>query len=1740
MPNSFRPASGFRNSSLNHNRTKQRRARRVLFESLENRSLLATLTEIGTTLQIELDNTNEFFGISSNGTSYTLTSSHSFVDGGVTSGRVESVLGWPANPSAPVTVTAAGLAAYDSIQIVDAAGIQGTRVTIAGGLFSDNVAVSLNDDLNGGAGEQSVVFSGSSSFGAASLSVFSTRNIVASAGSAVSTSTGGITLQANTAGTATGSFLGISLQNAVFTSSGSGNISLEANGVFQSGIRLVNSDIVSTATGNIALVGRGGGTGGNGVDLSGGSEVVGGQAGAIVIVDGTGAGSGTGVIIDAAPITGANTRISSSGADVEVVGQGGTTAGKGVRLWFGTISAGGIGAVSVSGTGGTSTSAGHSGVELDTSPAAIFSASGNVSVTGRGGGRGQSHGVAVLAGTQIFAGGTGIVTIDGTGGPLIGNNYGVRVAGTITSSGGAVEVTGQGGGDAAAGATNDGVRVEAGGIITASGSAGVSVSGTGGTTTGGQNAGVQVIGTITSGGGNVVVNGQGGSNTGTGDSNHGVLVFGTLALISAGGNGSVAVNGVGGVASATSNHGVRVSLGRITSSGGDVAVSGLGGGKAQTSSAANYGVSVQTGGTISAGSLGTVGVDGQGGIGNGGSNWGIELQGTDSKITSGGGAVTVSGAGGSGTGGSNGGVIMSGSAIVTAGGTGSLEVNGLGGSSGNDNVGIWVVGNNSFSDINAKITSAGGAVNLVGQGGGSNVASSRNVGIKVSHGGKVLAGAGGTVTLTGAGGLGTAANDGISIENRFSLVSSGGGNVSIDGLGGGSGAGSGNNRGVNVLSGGTISSGTGGDVTVVGTGGVGSIGNSGVVVSLNDVASGTISSGGGNVSVTGVAGGSGTNQSSYGVYVFGGGEINAGGNGSITVDGTGGSGSGDENQGVRVESGTIGLFGGPVHVSGQGGDGTGHINAGVLVRNGRISGGTGMAIVIEGTGGANAASNSYGVWLEGASTQIGANGGAIQVVGQGGGSSTANFGIGVFVSLGARILTNSANPISVEGTGSGGGSTTTGVRVVDSGTHISSMGGHVTVTGKASDGSATSNFSHGITVGPAASITAGGNVTLVATGGGGSGVENYGFLADGHITSNNGNVSLTATGGPAAYAVKLQTFGNLRSLLNGGSVTVAGDSMDFRDSSQISAANGTATFKPKSTDGSVGVRLGGADAPGMLGLTQDEIRLRVGASNWVFGHSSAGPIEVLGNGPNNGQGDFWSHSNTKVILNSGANINLGGSIRTFGGSLLLSPGVGGHVLPTGDLVDAIISPDPIGALGSLEFANNATLRIDINGLDVNSEYRQLNVEGPINLTGANLLLTGSHTPSVGESFIIVNNDGIDPIIGRFSGLPEGAEVPNVLGSGLNAAITYVGGVGGNDVVLTVVVDADGVPQNVEDGAPNNGDGNNDGTPDSAQSNVTSLPSAVPGSPYVTLASSSETTLSSVEARTVPEDAPGDVDFPLGVLSFTIEDFVGDDIELEIFLPDGVTANTYYKFGPLLEDDVTTPDFDETDPHWYEFLYDPDLPESHPNYGTGAEFIGGNKIILHFMDGKRGDNDREANGQIVDPSGPGIKVEATPLEVASFVVNDGALQRSMVTSVKVTFNRPVTSVTAADFDLLIQSGLSGPYGASGVSLNPVLAPDGLSATITFSTGLPYGSLQDGRYKLAVKVEDLNHLTADFYRLFGDSNNDAEINAVDLDAFRTVLGKVSSGPNYPWYFDFNNDGRIDASDYNQVRSRNGKKV
>ena len=165
-------------------------------------------------------------------------------------------------------------------------------------------------------------------------------------------------------------------------------------------------------------------------------------------------------------------------------------------------------------------------------------------------------------------------------------------------------------------------------------------------------------------------------------------------------------------------------------------------------------------------------------------------------------------------------------------------------------------------------------------------------------------------------------------------------------------------------------------------------------------------------------------------------------------------------------------------------------------------------------------------------------------------------------------------------------------------------------------------------------------------------------------------------------------------------------------------------------------------------------------------------------------------------------------------------------------------------------------------------------------------------------------------------------------------------------------------------------------------------------------------------------------------------------------------------------------------------------------------------------------------------------------VRSVVVNDGSAQRSMVTSLTVTFDGIVTPDPGA-FELTRQRG-----GTVAVNVSASVVNGQTVAALTFSgADIIGGSLPDGRYTLTVRANKVHNaagqtLAADhvtpFFRLFGDSSGNGAVGVEDFIRFASTYGKREGDPAYLTYFDYNGDGRVDFGDLVQLLLRIGKRV
>lgn len=197
-------------------------------------------------------------------------------------------------------------------------------------------------------------------------------------------------------------------------------------------------------------------------------------------------------------------------------------------------------------------------------------------------------------------------------------------------------------------------------------------------------------------------------------------------------------------------------------------------------------------------------------------------------------------------------------------------------------------------------------------------------------------------------------------------------------------------------------------------------------------------------------------------------------------------------------------------------------------------------------------------------------------------------------------------------------------------------------------------------------------------------------------------------------------------------------------------------------------------------------------------------------------------------------------------------------------------------------------------------------------------------------------------------------------------------------------DADGIPDEIEDGAPNGGDGNGDGIPDKFQRDVTSLPSTS-GSGYLTLqidepltligpasVRRSDTVISgncqnaavqSLTAGSLPlQDSA--FFFPFDLLSFSVSECVGGgQVLVTVYYhgSSGLSSFTYRKYGPF-----PTP---SGPVQWY----------TMPGVTFGTALVGGVQVptaSFVIIDNGTGDDDGTV-GIIVDQGGPGQPSAGVP-------------------------------------------------------------------------------------------------------------------------------------------------------------------
>lgn len=391
-----------------------------------------------------------------------------------------------------------------------------------------------------------------------------------------------------------------------------------------------------------------------------------------------------------------------------------------------------------------------------------------------------------------------------------------------------------------------------------------------------------------------------------------------------------------------------------------------------------------------------------------------------------------------------------------------------------------------------------------------------------------------------------------------------------------------------------------------------------------------------------------------------------------------------------------------------------------------------------------------GVALSGTGTLIRANGsGAVTVKGRGG-NDAGGYQLGIDVENGAKIIGGTSAALNVVGTGgASSGIVNRGVTVLGANSAITSLGAPVAVTGTA--GASGGDYGIGVSVLFAGEISAGGtsSLTVTGTGAGVSGGNNQGLEigSTGTILKSGGNLSLLGkAGSTGGYGLLAVSDASLSLPTGTGTLSITTESLSLDSSCTVTTTNPGSSVAFFSSVGT-NLDLGGSDASGVLGLSDAELD-RVTTPRISFSNLGANSITI--------SSPITRSTATNFTLAAGT----AGLFATAGGTDLSLSG------------------------GTLTLAG--LMRCPISTVSGNPSFPGLVVDGLISVSGALDLSGSNHSGGLGQSITLVQNDLTDPTTGTFTDLPEGGYIAWPGNGSLTGKISYAGGAGGNDVVISLV------------------------------------------------------------------------------------------------------------------------------------------------------------------------------------------------------------------------------------------------------------------------------------------------------------------------------------------------------------------
>ncbi|MEO1528218.1 MAG: GEVED domain-containing protein [Planctomycetota bacterium] len=847
--------------------------------------------------------------------------------------------------------------------------------------------------------------------------------------------------------------------------------------------------------------------------------------------------------------------------------------------------------------------------------------------------------------------------------------------------------------------------------------------------------------------------------------------------------------------------------------------------------------------------------------------------------------------------------------------------------------------------------------------------------------------------------------------------------------------------------------------------------------------------------------------------------------GPITLTGTGGSGD-VGMRGIQIGSDQVRIrsIDGDISLRGTGGVGNGWFHQGIIFFGGTVESTGDATITLEGIGGSGGNSN-IGILVQGAESAVTSTFGDIFFEGMGG--TTGNFNFGVLVSNegSVRSIGTGANAASVTIVGVGGAAAdfNRGIQLSGTNPQISTIDGDLSLVGTVGD--AVGNGHQGIIFFSGNLFSEGtGDIQLDGTGLRGSGI----FLQGGSAieATQSGDTRLIARGTSTPHLV-VQDGSRIGSQLGAGQITLTADTLDISNANRV---EGTGDLRIQPLDPAVSVGIG--TGTGTHNLSTDELlRLADGFASITIGRSDGSgqvtvdavtfndPLTIIGGGVTL-EGTLAANDNPVELIANGGEINnttLFDVPNVEAGSLRLT-GTISAANPTGTLVvegDVTLSDDDV-----FQVTIEGTNTIQFDRVSTTDDFT---IENNVQLVTQP---SGGFVPSIGDQFIIVDNLGPNPINGEFVGLPEGARIENFLGSNHDARITYQSGTG-NEVALIVVDRA----------MLDFGD-----APDTYRTLTGSFgPWHLATGPR--LGALRDTELDGFDSLTATGDDTDGVDDEDGVMFGVVGvgmTMAGVNVDLQNAGTAQINAWIDFDADGVFQDDE-------------QIL-------------TNRVVFGGLQTLNYVVNDDAVTGETFARVRVSSSGGLGIGGFASDGEVEDYVVtivprpivdsisiNGGEQQRSLLTEVVVTFDSEVDAPANA-FEIRDRSSgtvldtlqVSNVVNGAGQTVSTLTF--GAGGNLVFDRANGEHTLVDGNYVLAIDSSliqlagggpslesDIEFGTDDvdgFFRFFGDSDGDRDVDGQDFGRFALSFPKTLGEAGFNPIFDSDGDDDVDGQDFGRV--------